>query len=150
MKTILSLVGILSSVVVVGCSSLQLQPADFSWASEEVIDISANKTIDAKRYSVLFNVSAMLEKEFSGDIQVGSTTSIIRLIRDKAGFYFITAPNFKNVYVFKQGEGSLILTNTINISKDIGMPDPKFNQKDSYLELINGTQKIKLTFNGIQ
>ncbi len=145
MKKVLVLIGMTASLLIVGCSSLQLQPADFSWAAEEVVQIGQQGTVDAKRYSVSFNITALLAKEFGADQTAAKNTTEIRLIRDKAGFYYITGKNFKNVYVLVQSEGALAVNNTLTISAEKGMDDPKFDQKDSYIELWNGANKYQLT-----
>jgi hypothetical protein len=149
MKKILSL-AMLTALLLTGCASLQLQPADFSWASEEILDIESSGMVSAKRYSVEFNVTPLLAKEFAADTVAAKNAKTIRIIRDKAGFYFVTGPRFKNVYVFQHGDGSLSLSNTISISPDKPMSDPKFNQRNTYIELLNGGAKIQLTKGGVQ
>ncbi len=150
MKNILIFIGILASLAIVGCSSLQLQPADFSWAAEEIVAVNSKGTVDAKRYSVAFNVTALLAKEFAADSAAAKNTTEVRLIRDKTGFYYLTGKKFKNVYVLAQSEGALAVSNTIVISAEKTMDDPKFDQKDSYIELWNGTEKYQLTKGGAQ
>lgn len=133
-----------------GCASLQLQPVDFSWASEEILDVQQNGTVEAKRYYMEFNVKALLAKEFAADSMAAKNTNMVRVIRDKAGFYYITGPKFKNVYVFQHGDGSLSLSNTIAISPEKPMDDPKFNQRTTYIELLNGSAKLQLNKGGVQ
>ena len=41
----------------------------------------------------------------------------LRLIRDTNGYYFMAAKNFKNVYVFRSDDGSLVLSSKIMISE---------------------------------
>ena len=143
-------IALLAAVLIGGCASLQLQPVNFSWASEEIIDVESNGTVSAKRYSVEFNVKALLQQEFAGDSVAAKGAKMVRVIRDKAGFYFITGPDFKNVYVFTHGDGSLSLSNTIAISPEKKMEDPKFNQREEYIELLNSGSSLKLTKGGIQ
>ena len=145
MKKVLVSIGFLVSIVLVGCSSLQLQPADFSWAAEEIIEVGSKGMVDAKRYSVAFTVTPLLAKEFAEDSMAAKNTKEIRLIRDKAGFYYLTGKKFKNVYVLVQSEGALAVNNTLTISAEKPMDDPKFDQKDSYIELWNGKEKFQLT-----
>lgn len=149
MKTTHSLIVMLATLLT-GCASLQLQPVDFSWASEEILDIGSNGMVSAKRYSMEFNVKPLLTKEFAADTMAAKNAKIVRVIRDKAGFYYITAPHFKNVYVFQHGDGSLSLSNTIAVSPEKPMSDPKFNQRDTYIELLNNGAKLQLTKGGVQ
>ena len=141
---------LLAALLIGGCASLQLQPVDFSWAAEEILDVQSDGTVSAKRYSSEFNVKALIQKEFAADSMAAKEANMVRVIRDKAGYYFITGPNFKNVYVFINGDASLSLSNTIAVSPEKKMEDPKFNQRDSYIELLNGSITTKLTKGGIQ
>lgn len=150
MKKVLVSIGFLVSIMLVGCSSLQLQPADFSWAAEEIIEVGSKGMVDAKRYSVAFTVTPLLAKEFAADTMAAKNTNEVRLIRDKAGFYYLTGKKFKNVYVLVQSEGALAVNNTLTISAEKPMDDPKFDQKDSYIELWNGKEKFQLTKGGVQ
>lgn len=106
--------------------------------------------VDAKRYSVAFTVTPLLAKEFAEDSMAAKNTKEIRLIRDKAGFYYLTGKKFKNVYVLVQSEGALAVNNTLTISAERPMDDPKFDQKDSYIELWNGKEKFQLNKGGAQ
>ena len=143
-------IALLAAALVGGCASLQLQPVNFSWAAEEILDVQSNGMVDAKRYSSEFNVKPLLQKEFAADTMAVKETKMVRVIRDKAGYYFITGPNFKNVYVFLNGDASLSLVNTISISPEKKMEDPKFNQRDEFIELLNSGSTVKLTKSGIQ
>ena len=89
-------------------------------------------------------------KEFAADTMAAKETKEIRLIRDKAGFYYLTGKKFKNVYVLAQSDGALGVSNTLTISAEKMMDDPKFDQKDSYIELWNGKDKFQLTKGGAQ
>jgi hypothetical protein len=149
MKNSLIVITLLAALIFGGCASLQLQPVDFAWAAEEILDIESNGMVTARQYSVSFNVKPLLQKEFAADTMKAKSAKMIRLIRDKAGYYFITGPDFKNVYVFNHGDASLALSNTISISQEKAMDDPKFNQRDAFIELMNGGVTLKLNKGGI-
>ena len=150
MKKILILTSMFTSLAMIGCSSLQLQPADFAWQADEILAISSNGMVSAKQYSVTFTVTPLLAKEFAADSMALKNTNEVRLIRDKAGFYYLTGKKFKNVYVLTQSDGALAVSSTIVISAEKAMDDPKFDQKDSYIELWNGKEKYQLTKGGAQ
>jgi hypothetical protein len=150
MKKILIIIGIFTSLAMIGCSSLQLQPADFAWQADEILEINSKGMVYAKQYSVAFTVTPLLAKEFAADSMAAKNTNEVRLIRDKAGFYYLTGKKFKNVYVLSQSDGALAVSNTIVISAEKPMDDPKFDQKDSYIELWNGKEKFQLTKSGAQ
>ena len=150
MKKNLILLSAFASFAIVGCTSLQLQPADFSWAAEEIVEVGPKGMVDAKRYSVAFNITALLAKEFAADSMSAKETKEVRLIRDKAGFYYLTGKKFKNVYVLSQSDGALAVNSTLLISAEKTMDDPKFDQKDTYIELWSGKDKFQLTKGGAQ
>jgi hypothetical protein len=130
-----------------GCSSLRLEPADFSWPVESVLKADNAGMVVETRYAVSFSVTQLTMKEFADTASAAGIT--VRVIRDRAGFYYITAPKFKNVYVFTAGDGAMKLSRKIEIG-ETAMADPKFNQRDSYIELINDAAKLALTKDGIK
>ncbi|MFZ1082622.1 MAG: hypothetical protein WAO19_11950 [Candidatus Kryptoniota bacterium] len=139
---------VLSALLATGCSSLILKPADFSWPIEAELNVDTLGVIQESRYSIVLNVKPLLYEETKDSVNVKGDT--INVIRDARGFYFFTGPQFKNVYVFRQSDGGLKLEKKIQVSKD-GMSFPAFNQRVSYIELINGSDKpIMLTKDGIQ
>jgi hypothetical protein len=62
----------------------------------------------------------------------------------------LTGKKFKNVYVLAQSDAALVVSNTLIISPEKTMDDPKFDQKDTYIELWNGKEKYQLTKGGAQ
>jgi hypothetical protein len=65
------------------------------------------------------------------------------------GFYYITASQFKNVYVFEQTVGGLNLKNKILVAQN-GLTEPALNQRVPYVQLINGKNPaLLLTEEGV-
>ena len=138
----------LPSLLIAGCSSLMLKPADFSWPIEDELKVDSHGMIQENRYSISLNIKPLLYAETKDTTNVDGRT--INIIRDARGFYFLTGPNFKNVYVFCQSDGGLRLEKKIGVSKE-GLSAPAFNQRVPYIELVNGNEKpIMLTEDGIQ
>jgi hypothetical protein len=134
--------------LVAGCSPLMLKPADFSWPIESELKVNSNGMVQEDRYSISFSVKPLFYEETKDSTNISNRT--IRLIRDESGFYFITAPHFKNVYVFSQNDGGLSLEKAIPVSVD-GLSSPAFNQRAPDIELLNGKDKpIMLTKDGIK
>ncbi|MGE5316251.1 MAG: hypothetical protein ACM3Q4_16270 [Acidobacteriota bacterium] len=135
-----------------GCSSLRLEPADFSWPVESVLKADANGMVAENRYGTSFSINELMKKEFDLKDDESATAAgadkTVRVIRDKEGYYYITAPKFKNVYVFRSGEGEMKLCRKIEIG-ETPMNDPKFNQRDSYIELLNDSTTLRLDKDGI-
>ena len=129
------------------CSVLILQPANFSWPIESVLPIDENGNVSEDRYSIEFNTTGLFYEEFQDSLAYKGKE--LRLIRDNQGLYFITAVKFKNVYVFKADDGKMILNNKIFIT-EFGLQSPAFNQRNPFIELIDGSNKMNLTGNGIE
>lgn len=130
-----------------GCSSLVLRPADFAWPIEDVLTVDQQGMVQEDRYGLSFNTKPLLYEETKDSVNVGGRT--IRVIRNVTGYYFITGKGFKSVYMFAETRGGLKLKKKIDVSKE-GLTSPAFNQRNSYIELVNGDDKpIMLTENGI-
>jgi hypothetical protein len=134
-------------LITAACSVLTLQPANFSWPLESVLSVDDNGKVSEDRYSIEVNTIGLFFEEFQDSLSYKGKE--IRMIRDNQGFYFMTASKFKNVYVFKAEEGKLVQENKIFIS-EFGLQTPAFNQRDSYIELVDGTNKMNLTYKGIE
>ena len=134
-------------IITAACSVLTLQPANFSWPLESVLPVNDDGNISEDRYSLEVNTIGMFFEEFQDSLSYKSKE--VRMIRDNQGFYFLTSTNFKNVYVLKADEGKLVQENKIFIS-EFGLQTPAFNQRDPYIELVDGTNKMNLTHKGIE
>ena len=134
-------------LITAACSVLTLQPANFSWPLESVLSVDDNGKVAEDRYSIEVNTIGLFFEEFQDSLSYKGKE--VRMIRDNQGFYFMTASNFKNVYVFKADEGTLKLEEKIFIS-EFGLQTPAFNQRNPYIELVDGTNKMNLTYKGIE
>jgi len=115
---------------------------------ESVLTVDAKGMVDEARYNMTFNVKPLLFDETADSVHVSGIE--LRIIRDASGYYYITAPKFKNVYVFGSDEGKLKLERKIMIS-ETGIASPAFNQRPPYVQLLNGKEKpLLLSRGGIQ
>jgi hypothetical protein len=131
-----------------GCATLTLAPVDYSWPLESVLKVSDSGTVEESRYNIVINVKPLFFEETKDSTRVSGMT--LRLIRDGKGYYYITAPKFKNVYVFESKESALKLERKIPVSEK-GLASPAMNQRPPYIELLNGKDKpIMLNDEGIQ
>ncbi len=131
-----------------GCSTLTLAPVDYSWPLESVLKVSDKGTIEEDRYNIVINVKPLFYEESKDSTHVSGM--ILRLIRDGKGYYYITAPKFKNIYVFESKESALKLERKIPVS-ETGLSSPAMNQRPPFIELLNGKDKpILLNSEGIQ
>lgn len=110
--------------------SLVIQNVDFAQPIESVLSPGSDNEVHDQRYAIKFNISGILEEEGS------SSVDEVRLIRNRAGYYFVTAAGFQNVYVFETDESELKLKTKIEITSN-GLGQPAFNQRDSYIELVD-------------
>jgi len=134
-------------LITTACTTLKLQPADFSWPVESALKVDGQGNVTEDRYSTDFSTVGLFYEEFQDSMAYKGKE--IHLIRNNGGDYFITGKEFKNVYVFKASEGTLVLEKKIFIS-EFGLKDPAFNQRSPYIELLDGDYKINLTSEGIE
>lgn len=134
-----------ASVLLGACSSLKLTPAEFGWPIESVLKIDDKGFVSEDRFSLSFNTKPLfMEEKQDSMAYVGKS---IRLIRNNEGFYFITAPTFKNVYVFKTVKNALSLEDKFLVD-EMGLKNPVFNQRPPFIELIDGDKSYNLTSEG--
>lgn len=147
MRLLISAIVLIIILLMEGCSAVVLKPADFSWPVENVIKVDEKGFIAEERYTFSINVKPIFQKELAdSNLALGKE---IRLIRDKAGYYYITASGFKNVYVLLPVEGGMKLENNITISETNSLISPAFNQKNPNIELIDGQEKYIINNKGI-
>lgn len=138
---------ILLALTAGGCAPLILKPASFAWPIENELKSDSHGMVHEERYSLSFSIKPLMYTELKDSTHVAGVQ--ICMIRGVRGYYYITAPKFKNVYVFAQGDGGLVLKKTIPVSKE-GLSSPGFNQRPPYIELLNGNQKpIYVNIDGI-
>lgn len=112
------------------CGSLVIQNVDYAQPIESVLTVDSNLEVHDQRYAIKFNISPLLEEEGI------SSVDEIRLIRNSAGYYFLTASGFSNVYVLESQENELKLENTIAIPGE-ALVRPAFNQRENGIELVD-------------
>ncbi|MFO7526364.1 MAG: hypothetical protein R6W68_13015 [Ignavibacteriaceae bacterium] len=147
MKYFKILVSGLLIFIIYSCSSLVLKPADFSWPIESVLKIDADGNASEDRYTFSFNIKPLFYEELEDSLAYLDRQ--VRIIRNFEGYYFITSPGFKNVYVFESSEGELEMESKILIDES-GLEKPVFNQRSPFIELIDGTKKYYLTKSEIE
>jgi hypothetical protein len=136
-----------SFIVLAGCSSLTLIPCDFAWPIESTLNVDSQGFVQSERHCFSLNVKELLFAETQDSVNISKVT--LRMIRDVKGYYFVTASQFKNVYVFEQIEGGLKLKNKILVAQD-GLSEPALNQRVPYIQIVNGQNPaILLTKDGV-
>ena len=136
--------------VIMGCSqTLVISDVDYSQPIESVLETNQEGIVNDVRSGLTFNVLPLQYEETQDTSSV--TTKEVRMIRDKHGYYYITSPGYKNVYVLAPEKGTLKLKNKILIKED-GISKPAFNQRSPYVQLLNREtgEHYALTADGIQ
>lgn len=124
-----------AALILGGCYQLTLEPSDFAWPIETVLNVDEDGFIREDRYSFSTNVVQLFAQE-TGD-SLSFNHAEIRIIRDQAGYYYMTSSGFKNVYLFSAEDGKFILKNTFLVS-EFGLDLPAFNQRKPYIEVLDG------------
>lgn len=145
MRIIIAL--IITLMILTACSTLKLSPAEFGWPIESVLKIDENGFAKEDRYSFTFNTKALFMEEMQDSMAYRGKD--LRIIRNNDGYYFITTKGFKNVYIFETAEKSFSLKEKITIN-EYGLNNPFFNQRSTYIELVDGDFKAYLTSEGLQ
>ncbi len=128
-------------MLLAACSSLRIESVEYGWPVESVLTVSDANTIDEGRYILSCRVSQIASEEFQDSTALRGAK--LRLIRSSEGYYFLTGPRFKNVYVFESGPATLSLKTKIEVSKT-GLTNPALNQRAPYIELLDGESYKRL------
>jgi hypothetical protein len=123
-------------VLVPACSTVTLENANFAWPVEAVLTVNSMNMIEEGRYAFVVNVAPLAGAEFLDSTALRGTA--LRIIRNAQGYYFVTGPRFKNVYVFRAGDGSFDGVTAIRVS-ETGLNQPALNQRHPFIELLDGS-----------
>lgn len=136
---------LVASLALPGCA-LTIKPVDFSWSYESVLTADANGQYRAEPKTIAFNAVEFFRAEAGKPDAVADRP--VRIIRDNAGYYYVTAAGFKNVYILKGKDGKLILKKKVLIDPN-GMVKPFFNRREGGIELAASGQSYLLNKKGI-
>lgn len=129
-----------------GCASVTLKPVDFSWSFESVLTADSAGYVRAEPKTIAFNAGELFRAELKDP--GAAAGAIVRIIRDYDGYYFVTAPGFRNVYIFTGAKGKLSLKKKVLIAES-GMQKPFFNRRELGIELVADGQAYLLSRKGI-
>ncbi len=129
-------------IILTGCSTLTLEPASFGWPLESVVTPDENGFIVIDRYSTKVKIANLFFEETENLSAYNGNE--VRVIRNSNGYYFLTAKGFKHVYVFEAENGKMEMESKILISEN-GLNNPAFNQRDPFIELVDGNESYKLS-----
>lgn len=122
-------------LVLQGCTNkLIVKNVNYAQHVESVLEPNSNGMVTDYRYGLSFNMLPFQYEEFNDSSRV--LINQIRLIRNDAGFYFITADAFKHVYVMKPGDSRLMMEAKILVD-DQGLENPAFNWRNPLVQIIS-------------
>jgi len=136
----------LAVVALPGCATVTLKPVDFSWSYESVLTADSAGYVRAEPKTIAFNAGELFRAEMKDPAAAAGT--VVRIIRDYDGYYFITAPGFRHVYIFNGAKGELTLKKKVLIAEQ-GMEKPFFNRRELGIELVANGQAYLLNRKGI-
>jgi hypothetical protein len=135
-----------AALVLSGCASLTLKPADFSWSYESVLTTDAGGVARGEPKTLVFDAGALFRAETKNPGTVAGRT--VRVIRNAEGFYFLTSPGFRHVYIFDGRNGELVLHKKVLIA-EAGMEKPFFNRREQGIQLVDNGRVYFLNKKGI-
>lgn len=138
-------------LLLVSCSKVVIKPVNYAWMLEDKLVANEKGLVRGapNRNLPIFNIKNILQLEQQDTTATEIAGKEVRIIRDKEGYYFITANMFKNIYIFKSAKASMELYNTIFISAE-GLQNPRFNQRSSHIQLLHGEEVTNLTSEGVK
>lgn len=129
-----------------GCATVTLKPVDFSWSFESVLTTDAAGVATGEPKTIVFNAGELFKAETESP--TAGADKVVRVIRDAEGYYYMTSPGFKHVYIFEGDEGELALEEKVLIAEQ-GMEKPFFNRREQGIELVANGQVYLLNKKGL-
>jgi len=129
-----------------GCATVTIKPADFSWSFESVLTANSAGIVSGEPKTIAFDAGTLFREETDSKATAAGKT--VRVIRDREGYYFVTSPGFRHVYIFSGSRDRLTLRKKVLIAPE-GMEKPFFNRRDRGIELGANGQVYLLTRKGI-
>jgi len=128
------------AVIFPACSSLTVEHVNFGWPVESPLTVSPLNTVEDVRYGLAFPVGGLSAAEFGDSTALRGTT--IRVLRNSEGYYFVTGPRFKHVYVFAPKAGTLAQYSALEVSTT-GLTAPALNLRPPYVEVVDGDKSSR-------
>lgn len=128
-------------------SSLVIQHVDYSQPLETVLKPNNQGLVNDVRHGLSFNIKPLQYAETQDSSSV--TVSAVHLIRGTDGYYYVTAPGFKDVYIMAPAENKLVTKKKVLVNKN-GLTNPAFNQRKPYIELLANGNVYQLNKDGLK
>lgn len=133
--TSIAMVSLVAAILLTGCKqSMVISEVDYSQSIESVLEPDDKGVVEDQKHGLKFNIKPIQFAETQDTSSV--TTKEVRYIRGQEGYYYLTAPDYKHVYVMAPEKGKLKLQKKIKIT-DEGIEKPAFNQRMTHIQLLN-------------
>lgn len=126
-------------------SSVTIQNVEFAQPVEEQLRPNVQGEVTGERSGLRFSIIPMLEEEGMDLDEFGDAP--VNIILNHEGYYFVTAAGFRNVYVMEASENQLKSTRIIRVSSD-RLQNPALNQRNPFIQLVDGDMAVNLTKEG--
>lgn len=144
-QTKLIILSLLSMLVIQACNkAMVVKNVDYSQQIETVLVPNDNGIVTDIRHGLSYSILPFQYQEFKDTTSL--TISEVRMIRDKNGYYFITADQFKHVYIMEPKRGELVLKKKVLVDEK-GLLSPAFNWREPVVQLIDRDTNIILLLN---
>lgn len=124
----------ISPLFLSACGGFVVDQVNYGHQLETVLIPDNAGNVHDQRHGISFNVNPFEEAEWGQNTE--ADVNEIRLIRNDEGFYFITSPGFKHVYVMAPEKGKMKLKSKLLVSEK-GLKSPAFNYRDTFIELVD-------------
>lgn len=132
---------ILASIALASCRGVLIEDVDFGWPVESVLTVGAGNRVDDPRHGLAFSVAALAHQEFGDSNALRHGT--IRLLRSSKGFYYVTAPGFRTVYVLESAPGTLRIVDALAVS-DTPLLDPALNHRPPHVIVLDSDARVAI------
>lgn len=144
--TQLSLLALLLFTASACGSKMVIQNVDFAHPLEIVMEADAQANVSDIRSGLTFNLGAILERENISRADFAG--SAVRMIRNRDGLYFLTAPGFHHVFILESGVRELKEVEIVRIPGE-RLQNPAFNQRSPLIQLVDGDRLFDLNSGGL-
>ncbi|MGA9118151.1 MAG: hypothetical protein WB699_02195 [Bacteroidota bacterium] len=129
------------ALMLTSCSTITIQNVQYGWPVEVVGTVDHSNHVVADRYGLTFSVAKIAEREMQDSSALAG--KIVHVLRNDEGYYFVTGPGFKHVYVFAPGTHQLSTEEIIEVT-ETGLQNPRLNLRPPYVELLDNDGFHKL------
>jgi len=136
-------IGLGAVLLLAGCSqSMFISNVDYSQPIETVLQPDEEGMVQDVQHGLRFSILPVQYEETQDTSSV--SVNEVRLIRGREGYYYLTAPGFRNVYVLTPEQSGMKLKKKLEVDEE-GISAPAFNQRNTHIQLLNRSNNTTYT-----